>query len=119
MKHVKFNVLVENRLSKCREVLASKDKEYSSDADRLHNFKRAAAARNIQATSALDGMFLKHIISMWDMVDDMERNPEYIPSEQLITDKLGDVINYTLLLEGLIEDRRKDLVTDSLEVDTE
>lgn len=107
MKHTRFSRLVEERLNSCKDVLISKDKEYSSEGDRLHNFKRAAALDEESPEKALWGMMKKHIISMRDMVEKIDENePCYIPSKELVHEKLGDVINYTLLLEGLIEERR-------------
>lgn len=107
MKHDTFSILVEKRLEACKKVLINKDKEYSSDEDRLHNFKQAGKARNKTDIEALDGMWMKHIVSIWDAIDKMSYDKSYTPSEEWVKEKLGDNINYTLLLEGLIEDRRE------------
>ncbi|RLC88488.1 MAG: hypothetical protein DRJ03_02455 [Chloroflexi bacterium] len=106
MKATKFDRLVEHRFNICKAVLMSKDKEYSSEADRLHNFVRAGAARGRDPVTALDGMMLKHLVSVWDMIDTMEYDSTYIPDKAYIAEKIGDCINYLLLLEGLVEDRR-------------
>lgn len=109
MKHKVFTEIVMARVAKCEMVLGSKDKEYSSGTDRLHNFKSAARARNQSVPKALDGMMMKHLCSMWDEIDKMEKDPRHVPSKEWVNEKLGDVINYTLLLEGVIEDRRDEL----------
>jgi len=106
MKTLKFDRLVETRIGKCKSVLLSKNKEYSSETDRLHNFVRAGAARGRDPVTALDGMMLKHLVSVWDMIDKMEFDSRYVPEKESIAEKIGDCINYLLLLEGLIEDRR-------------
>lgn len=111
MDHTTFKRLVINRLNCCNEVLTLKDKEYSSSEDRLHNFKQAGKSRNCTPVKALDGMMMKHIISFWDIVDRMENDSSYVPPKELVAEKLGDMINYTLLAEGLIEDRREELET--------
>jgi len=109
MLHKEFEILVHNRLSSCVEVLCSKDKEYSSADDRFHNFKKAGRLKDQDPIQALDGMWLKHRVSSDDMVERMIADPLYVPDRGLVADKLGDSINYTLLLEGLIEDRRNKL----------
>lgn len=108
MNHSEFEKLVTSRLDGCVRVLLQKNKEYSSTTDRLHNFKRAGIARNESSIKALDGMLIKHIVSFWDIVDKMEEDPQYVPTKHLVSEKLGDIINYLLLAEGLIEDRRKE-----------
>lgn len=48
-----FEALVDNRFKECRETLFIKGKEYSSDTDRLHNFKTAARVDGITPEEAL------------------------------------------------------------------
>lgn len=107
MKHATFNSLVIKRFDNCEQVLCRKDKEYSSDTDRLHNFKKAGRIKNQDPVQALDGMWLKHRVSLDDIVENLIKDPLYLPSRELIDEKFGDNIAYTLLLEGLIEDRRE------------
>ena len=106
MDSIKFHEIVEHRLEACRLALIGKAAEYATDDDRLHNFKVAGISRGRSPEYALDGMMLKHIVSMWDIVDRMEDDRSYVPSEELVAEKLGDIINYILLLEAAIEDRR-------------
>lgn len=101
-----FDALVEKRLRKCQATLTTKNAEYSSDTDRLHNFKVAARLDGEDPVAALWGMWKKHIVSIIDMKDRMVREPGWVPEPGLIEEKLGDNINYTLLLEGLMEERR-------------
>lgn len=109
MKAKRFDALVKNRLQLCEEVLVNKDKEYSSATDRLHNFVSAGRMLDVDPVVALQGMMVKHLVSMLDMINQMGKDPSYVPPKELVHDKLGDVINYTLLLEGIIEDRRDHL----------
>ena len=106
MKTEIFNEVVKRRLEQCQKTLIRKSDEYASDEDRLHNFKVAARMRNISPVKALDGMMIKHLVSMVDMINRMDTDDKYIPSQELVSEKLGDVINYTLLLECLIAERR-------------
>lgn len=112
MEHQDFANIVTARLLDCEEVLIKKNKEYSSTFDRLHNFKVAGRIKGVDPVAALDGMWLKHRVSIADMVERMAEDPTYVPSRELVAEKLGDNINYTLLLEGLIEDRRDILDSD-------
>ena len=104
-----FNKLVLSRITDCGNVLGTKNEEYSSDTDRLHNFKKAGRMKGQDPIQALDGMWLKHRVSIDDMIEKMIADPLYVPSPHFIKEKIGDNINYSLLLCGLIEDRREEL----------
>jgi hypothetical protein len=110
MNHDTFNKLVESRLATCKEILIKKDKEYSSDTDRLHNFVVAGRMLGCTPIKALNGMMIKHSVSVSDIFTKMEADPLYRPSKDLIDDKITDVINYLLLAEGLMEDRRAKVI---------
>ncbi len=101
-----FNRLVVSRLEDCEAVLCKKADEYASARDRLHNFKVAGRILNVSPITALRGMKVKHDVSVSDICNRMDNDPSYVPSKELVAEKLGDTLNYTLLLEGLIEDRR-------------
>lgn len=111
MKPERFNEVVEDRLNECKNILIAKDKEYSSDTDRLHNFKKAGEMKGKTPIETLDMMWLKHRVSIEDEMNKMSADPSYVPSQGWIDEKLTDNINYTLLLEGAIEDRRNALDT--------
>jgi hypothetical protein len=89
-----FAPVLENRIAKIREVLADKGKEYTRD-DRLSNFKKAALAQGITPEKALRGMWFKHIISISDLIDDLDHT---IPPYELWDEKITDAINYLILL---------------------
>lgn len=100
MNNKDFEALIDNRLKECRETLFAKGKEYSSDTDRLHNFKIAARIAGITPEKALFGMYLKHLVSVMDLINfPGDATPE------LIKEKIGDSINYHLLLEALLVER--------------
>jgi hypothetical protein len=104
MRPEEFEKIVEERIAKCAETLDLKATEYAT-SDRLHNFKVAAALQAIEPETALLGMWAKHIVSVVDIIYGIEHRAE-MPSKELLSEKLTDVINYALLLEGLIEERR-------------
>lgn len=110
-----FKELAQNRFMHCLNLLlGEKHKEYSRNSDKLHNFKRAAEIKgNITPETALVGMMMKHIVSILDIVDDLETHQE-VPSEKFLSEKIGDLINYLVLLEALITERKGERVIPSL-----
>lgn len=99
MKAQKFNDLTVQTLDKCLATLCHKADEYATE-DRLHNFKVAAAIQNCTPITALGGMMCKHTVSVYDLIRDHE-NGKNIPTA-LWDEKIGDSINYLLLLKALI-----------------
>ena len=99
----RFDEILARRLTKIREILIAKGAEYSVQLDRLHNFRRAASMLGGSPEQALVGMWAKHLVSVLDMVDSIDSGTT--PSRALVDEKLGDTINYAILLEALITDR--------------
>jgi hypothetical protein len=100
MQAEEFDKLIEDRLTKCKQILSSKAVEYASDGDRLENFKIAARTEDKSEAEVLWGMFLKHFVSTRDLV----YHPDKV-TQQLIDDKITDVINYMLLLEAIWKEK--------------
>lgn len=98
-----FNKVLQIRIEQIRNVLMAKAKEYARNDDRLRNFKRAGAMQNITPEEALIGMFAKHMVSIMDLVDDLGHGQH--SHTEIWNEKLGDAINYMILLEGLITER--------------
>lgn len=112
MRTEEFNAVVESRIEKIRSVLASKAVEYSKNDDRHHNFKEGARIFNCTPERHLMFLNSKHLISINDMVtgfeefhiaprNEIERELEIAKWEE----KIGDAINYLILLEGLVKER--------------
>ena len=101
MRKDRFNEMVDEYIAKCKGVLNAKDAEYSSDEDRLHNFKAAAAIQGISPRAALRGMLAKHTVSMYDM---LRTDRQYTDAQW--DEKLVDHINYVFLLKGILEDEK-------------
>lgn len=100
-----FEAVLERRLERIREVLGVKAGEYATGADRYHNFHQAARMNKETPERALWGMSTKHLVSVKDLVDWTESDPERITPE-MADEKIGDMINYLILLEGLLGLRR-------------
>lgn len=100
-----FNKIVEDRKKKITAILQKKAQEYATDGDRLHNFKRAAAFAQKEATSLCWAFNLKHLTSLADLVDQIERGESDDIEYAMVDEKIGDAINYLILLDALIREK--------------
>ncbi len=102
MNQATFDKIVDEQCQLIRRILESKGDEYGRE-DRLHNFKRAAALAATTPEMAARGMLAKHIVSVWDIVDDIEsgKTPQ---DDSFVSEKIGDAINYLILLKAIIRD---------------
>lgn len=102
MQKHQFNQLVENRFEDCRNTLVEKSKEYARN-DRLSNFKKAAKYNDETPERALWGILKKQIVSISDFIDDLDDG--YCMPRSKWEEKIKDIINYIILLEGLMIER--------------
>lgn len=102
MKNEEFDNIVDFRIDRILAILRIKAEEYAR-GDRLSNFKRAAAMLGSTPERALVGMMAKHWVSILDMVDDIEKDISHEPS--VWNEKIGDSVNYLILLEALVIER--------------
>lgn len=101
-----FDDVLKERLRKTESVLAAKAEEYATGENRYHNFFRAAGLQGCTPEQALMGMLAKHLVSVLDMVAvTAEGDWKRWPREDMIDEKIGDTINYLILLEGLLRIR--------------
>ena len=91
-----------NRLDAIRESMERKNAEYASDDSPYHNFDAAAEMTGTTPEQALWGMMIKHLVSVRDMVEGGKTTP------YLINEKIGDVQNYMILLEGVLTRKLRD-----------
>jgi hypothetical protein len=98
MNTEQFEIILESRLSSIKQVLGNKAKEYAI-GDRLYNFKRAAEISRTTPQQALAGMFMKHLVSVLDLVEG-----SVSPTEYMVNEKIGDAINYLILLEAIFKE---------------
>ena len=103
MKTERFEEIVDNRCKDIKEILSNKAKEYAKD-DRLHNFKEAGRILKITPEEALKGMTTKHTICINDMIEDCKNN-NFDKTIEYVKEKIGDEINYLILLEALLSER--------------
>ena len=96
MQNDQFNDLIETTLDNAKRTLTRKSEGYSTEEDRLHNFRTGAALNGITMEQVCWGMATKHIISIRDMVMSGETYDADIWDE-----KLGDAINYLAILKAI------------------
>lgn len=101
MKNEAFNEVIDEILTSSRDMLIRKSEGYSTDEDRLHNFRTGAALNGLTMEQVCWGMATKHIISIRDMVMSGEAYDADIWDE-----KLGDAINYLALLKAITVERK-------------
>ena len=94
-----FNKVVEEQLERIRNVLVKKEAEYNLNDDRLSVFKHGSGISEETPEQVLYGFMLKHIISVTDMI-----NSKGVYSEELWNEKITDICNYLILLQGLLKD---------------
>lgn len=96
MRNEQFNDIIDETLDNARAMLTRKSSGYSTEDDRLHNFRTGAALNGVTMEQVCWGMATKHIISIRDMVMDGEEHPEEVWDE-----KIGDAINYLAILKAI------------------
>lgn len=94
--------IIENRLANTRHLMIVKGKEYQRNGDKLHNFRRAAEMQRSNMPRVLHGMLQKHIVSYYDMLDDIDLGKKI--SDDYIDQKIGDIVVYFLLQEVAIKE---------------
>ncbi len=103
MTSAEFKKIVHARFEKCINLMfGEKDHEYSRDNDKLYNFKRAGEILRCSSSKALLGMLSKHLVSIIDIVEDIEEGR--IPNQKILDEKCGDTINYIVLLQAILEE---------------
>ena len=105
-----FSQILTNRINKIAKTLDKKADEYAIDGDRLYNFKRAAEIGRLTTEEALKGMWLKHIVSVFDLIEG-----KLEATHHMVDEKIGDAINYLILLEAVFAEnllKKQDANTD-------
>jgi len=108
MTNEEFYNVVNKCVANINGVLDNKAREYSSKDDRLHNFNEAKDIMRCKTREyALLGMLNKHLVSVIDMIMTYEAD-DRLPSEDMLDEKIGDTINYLILLKAcFLEDIEK------------
>jgi hypothetical protein len=100
MTHLEFNDIVNKRFSKAKKVLLLKAEDYATDADRLRNFKDGAFINQISEEEYALALVTKHFIALRDFI-----TGEKDITVKFIDEKIGDIINYMLLIEAILTEK--------------
>jgi len=100
MTPAKFKQVANAQIKMCKEVLEAREQRYADDDDRLYNFKQAAYLNVALPEDSLWGMVSKQIVALSTEI----RRADYREaiSVEDATEYITDIINYMLLLRGLI-----------------
>lgn len=104
MQNETFNKVIDKQINHCLETLVVKASEYATE-DRLHNFKVAAELQGKTVRQAIAGMMAKHTVSVFDMCD-----ADDLASVALWDEKIGDHLNYLLLLRAAVAEEGKEVL---------
>ena len=94
-----YKLAIEDMISYCGDTLISKHWEYATEDD-FHNFNVAAKLQDVTPEQALIGMMDKHVVSIHDLVNAAAEGRTV--SEDLWREKIGDNINYLLILWAMV-----------------
>ena len=98
MKVTQFNAILDQRVRKMRDTLTAKRADYAPGGDdALHNFRVASLMNGRPMEVELWGFLTKHLVSLRDGVLGTEERVDTWWDE-----KIGDAINYLVLLEACI-----------------
>lgn len=99
---------ISEMLTHCAETLNAKRKEYAQGSD-FHNFEVTAKITGGTPEQALAGMMAKHTVSIYDMIRSGDQ-----PIEKW-QEKIGDHINYLLILWAMVRKKAEESVEESVE----
>jgi len=102
MSNEEFTKTVEEQIKRCRDLLITKQDEYSN-GDKLHNFRIGADLRQLNMREICAGYMAKHTVSIYDMCHSVRKF-----SLDKWNEKITDHINYLLLLRCIVEEEHSD-----------
>lgn len=102
MKQEDFKKILKNRFVKINNTLNKKSDEYVDKIidNVFSTFERAAEINRNTKERILLGFVVKQLVCVINMVED-----KLEPTEYLINEKIGDIINYFIILEAMFIDR--------------
>lgn len=101
------NQIVARRLELIKKVLESKGVEYGASKSAFHTFDESTgiSLHSKNASTAWE-MCVKHLTSIKNIISDFEYCGQ-LPSESILEEKIGDAINYFILIEGMLKEHIK------------
>ena len=103
MTNKRFDEVVNNTIEHIKDVLLIKSKEYQRNNNPFHNFEEGSKRTGLIREKVLDGMLLKHEISIADITNDLAEG--ILPKIETIEEKFGDNLIYLILKKASIIDK--------------
>ena len=100
-----FEDVVTDTLKQCQDTMLIKGREYRRNNNPFHNFDKGVEISGQIREEVIWGFALKHFISIQDIRSDLREGK--LPSEELLNEKYGDMINYLLIEKASIAARIK------------
>ena len=92
-----------------KHIMKTKGREYAGSGDRLANFKRGSTNTGVNPETVLFIYMQKHFDSLTTFIKDLEKAKTLgVVADKLsepIQERIKDMVNYLLLLNGLIVER--------------
>lgn len=110
MDNATFEAITGRFIEQCMQIQKTKGDEYSGNEDRLANFKRYSASLGLNPTTVLMIYMGKHWDSIMSFIKNLEKTKDLATLEKTLSEpidgRLQDLVNYALLLNGLIHEAR-------------
>lgn len=104
MRQEEFAALCDSTFNNLLSLLKVKGGEYSSDADKLSNFKRNAKELGVTPLQVWQIYFAKHKDALYTYIRD-DATKQVRPRSEAIEGRIHDMIAYLLLCLALISDK--------------
>lgn len=103
MTEERFEQIVDKTLNRIKEIIIIKGKEYRRNNNPFHNFDEGSKRTGLIREKVLDGMLLKHEISISDIINDLEKG--ILPNIDTVEEKFNDNLIYLILKKASIIDK--------------
>jgi hypothetical protein len=107
MNNTDFNKLVEETISETARLLLIKGGEYAGSEDRLANFKRGGQLAGVTSLQTAFIYASKHYDALATFIRD-NAGGKVRPRSEPIEGRLDDLINYCILIKGLVRELPKE-----------
>jgi hypothetical protein len=96
--------VVQRRVQLIQDVLQNKNEEYAGDDDVFKAFTEALPLSFHDTKQAVAWEFMvKHLQSIKLIIEEKAKKSK-LPDEKLLEEKIGDAINYLILIEGMFKE---------------
>jgi len=105
MTLTEFKKLLQDRFRMIDSTFKVKQSEYANQTDVFENIKNGVGVSlfNTEPEQVAWSYAAKHLESIMSI---LKKLPEEKPSKELINEKIGDAINYLIIIEGLLKERK-------------